>query len=250
MSFLNGFRNVARVCQRLSSTSCVRMQQRTAETLCPVTSFSFVPSRAFSCGTGSLNKFHTQGDQELAEFLEEEINLEKEAQVHAALPRIKGFQMEIEGSEVTLSRDYDGESVQVKFNINSSVEDEAPEEEAAEGKDLKSKPRFSVDLARDGQVLTFLCSFPPSVPNNTEPNEDIFDIEEFFVHGGQGHDSPTQYIASAGIIDGDLYNMFMNMLDERGINSDLASGVIDLSTAHEHKLYIKTLQDIRKFLQS
>ena len=53
-----------------------------------------------------MNKFLTQGDQELAEFLSEEINLEKEALVHNVLPRVKGFQSEITGSEVSLTKDY------------------------------------------------------------------------------------------------------------------------------------------------
>ena len=61
-----------------------------------------------------MNKFLTQGDQELAEFLEEEINLEKEAQVHSVLPRVKGFQTEITGSEVSLTKQYDGELITVK----------------------------------------------------------------------------------------------------------------------------------------
>ena len=61
-----------------------------------------------------MNKYLTQGDQELAEFLTEEINLEKEAQVHNVLPRVKGFQSAITGSEVTLTKDYDGETIAVK----------------------------------------------------------------------------------------------------------------------------------------
>ena len=64
-----------------------------------------------------MNKFLTQGDQELAEFLSEEINLEKEALVHNVLPRVKGFQSEITGSEVTLTKDYDGEKIVVKVGI-------------------------------------------------------------------------------------------------------------------------------------
>ena len=64
-----------------------------------------------------MNKFLTQGDQELAEFLEEEINLEKEAQVHSVLPRVKGFQTEITGSEVSLTKQYDGELITVKVRL-------------------------------------------------------------------------------------------------------------------------------------
>jgi len=202
-----------------------------------------------------MNKFLTQGDQELAEFLEQEINLEKEAQVHTVLPRVKGFQTEMTGSEVSLTRQYDGELITVKFNINNTVEDETPpevEEQNPQEKDLKSKPKFQVDLNRKGQMLTFLCCFVQEEPDSPEQaeQEDAFEIEEFYIHDGSGDDSPTQYVASAGIIDGDLYNLFMNMLDDRGISKDFATELIDLSTAHEHKLYIKTLEDIKKFLHS
>jgi len=217
--------------------------------------FTAITQRSFFSGSRCMNKYLTQGDQELAEFLEEEINLEKEAQVHTAMPRVKGFQTEITGSEVALTRQYDGELITVKFNINNTVEDETPpemEEENPQDKDLKSKPKFQVDLSRKGQTLTFLCCFVEGeepTPEQAE-QEDAFEIEEFYIHDGSGDESPTQYVASAGIIDGDLYNLFMNMLDDRGISKDFANELIDLSTAHEHKLYIKTLEDIKKFLHS
>jgi len=189
----------------------------------------------------------------LAGFLTEEINMEKEALVHNVLPRVNGFQTEITGSEVALTRQYDGELITVKFN-NNTVEDETPEEmeeEAPQDKDLKSKPKFQVDLSRKGQTLTFLCSFAEVAPTPEQAEqEDAFEIEEFYIHDGSGDESPTQYVASAGIIDGDLYNLFMNMLDDRGISKDFADQLVELSTAHEHKLYIKTLEDIKKFLHS
>ena len=56
-----------------------------------------------------MNKFLTQGDQKLAEFLSREINLEKEDynyNYNNVLPRVKGFQSEITGSEVSLTKDY------------------------------------------------------------------------------------------------------------------------------------------------
>jgi len=216
-----------------------------------------ITQRSFFSGSRSMNKFLTQGDQELAEFLDEEINLEKEAQVHTVMPRVKGFQTEITGSEVSLTKQYDGELITVKFNINNTVEDETAETEEEnppdQDKDLKSKPKFQVDLNRKGQTLTFLCTFITPIeapPPEQEEQEDAFEIEEFYIHDGTGDESPTQYVANAGIIDGDLYNLFMNMLDDRGINKDFANELVELSTAHEHKLYIKTLEDIKKFLHS
>jgi len=262
MSFLNGFRNLTRVSK--NANSALKLQKLSTlkyvyagNSLCPNVSNDFISAsqRSFFSGSPMMNKFLTQGDQELAEFLEEEINLEREAQVHTVLPRVKGFETEITGSEVKLTRDWDGELITIKFNINNTVEDEAVETEGenVQDKDLKSKPKFQVDLNRKGQVLSFLCCFaeenagPPEEQNETE---DAFEIEEFYIHDGSGDESPTQYVASAGIIDGDLYNLFMNMLDDRGISRDFANQLVDLSTGHEHKLYIKTLEDIKKFLHS
>lgn len=256
MSLLNGCRNLVRLGK--SASSAVRFSNAPPRSLLlsRVSNLGIQNAqRSFFSGSRSMNKYLTQGDQELAEFLTEEINLEKEAQVHNVLPRVKGFQSAITGSEVTLTKDYDGEMIAVKFNINNTVEDEAPpemEEDAApQDKDLKSKPKFQVDLTRRGQTLTFLCSFVEGDPAPEQAEqEDAFEIEEFYIHDGSGDDSPTQYVASADIIDGDLYNLFMNMLDDRGISSDFAKELVELSTAHEHKLYIKTLEDIKKFLHA
>jgi len=263
MALMNMCRSLTRVgknansalkLQNMATTKCLLPGQVLKPT-------SFVPDinsvtqRSFFSGSRSMNKFLTQGDQELAEFLEEEINLEKEAQVHSVLPRVKGFQTEITGSEVSLTKQYDGELITVKFNINNTVEDETAEEQEAEppqDKDLKSKPKFQVDLNRKGQTLTFLCCFIEGEAAAAEQaeQEDAFEIEEFYIHDGSGDESPTQYVASAGIIDGDLYNLFMNMLDDRGISRDFANEIVDVATAHEHKQYIKTLEDIKKFLHS
>jgi len=266
MSLLNGCRNLGRVGKSFSSSSALNFSSNVVPKnllLNRVSSKVGIQNgglgftqRHFFSGSRSMNKYLTQGDQELAEFLSEEINLEKEAQVHNVLPRVKGFQTDITGSEVTLSKDYDGEKIVIKFNINDTVEDqrdpEMEEAEAPQDKDLKSKPKFQVDLTRRGQTLTFLCSFvEDAMPEAEQPEqEDAFEIEEFYIHDGSGDDSPTQYVASADIIDGDLYNLFMNMLDDRGISSDFAKEVVELSTAHEHKLYIKTLEDIKQFLQA
>jgi len=262
MSLLNGCRNLARVGKSLSSSlplstvapKNVLVARVSSKVGIQNSSIGFT-QRSFVSGSRSMNKFLTQGDQELAEFLSEEINLEKEALVHNVLPRVKGFQSEITGSEVTLTKDYDGEKIVVKFNINNTVEDETPEmeeEETPQDKDLKSRPKFQIDLTRRGQTLTFLCCFTEEIqPETDQPEqEDLIEIEEFYIHDGSGDESPTQYVASADIIDGDLYNLFMNMLDDRGISSDFAKEIVELSTAHEHKLYIKTLEDIKQFLHT
>jgi len=267
MSLLTGFRNLCRVGKNANAVFQLKSTTTTTRNLLPhgkglnLSNLSGFTQRSFFSGSRSMNKAVTQSDQELVEFLREEIKLEKEQQLHPVLPRVKGFSTELTGCEVTLSRDYNGEAIVVKFNINDTVEPDVDEENAPESEEepksnLTSKPRFQVDIGRGGQTLTFLCRFTEESPESTEQAEgeaqdaDAFEIEEFYIHDGSGDDSPTQYSADADIIDNDLYNLFMNMLDERGISSAFAMELADLSTAHEHKLYIKTLEDIKKFLSS
>ena len=75
-----------------------------------------------SLSSRSMNKAVTQSDQELVEFLREEIKLEKEQQLHPVLPRVKGFSTELNGCEVTLSRDYNGEAIIVKVRVLTMCE--------------------------------------------------------------------------------------------------------------------------------
>ena len=51
------------------------------------------------------------GDQELTEFLREEIKVEKSLdKSEGKLPRIKGFDVELDGSDVTLKKISDNET--------------------------------------------------------------------------------------------------------------------------------------------
>jgi len=246
MSLFAGFRSVARLSKncngvvRFSSSSSHRMPLVASRR----ESVSSVYRRCFH-SSSSLNKFLTQGDQELAEFLSQEIRTEKDNQRSAVLPRVKGFTSKIDGSEVTLTKELDGEKIVVKFNVNITIENDF-EEEGQEGGDLHSTPEFMVDLSRKGQTLTFNCQ--TAVPKDEE--EDAFKILQIYSHDGTKHECESQYVASASEMDDNLYNLLMNLLDDRGINSEFAHEVMDLSTAHENKLYIQTLEDINKFLHS
>jgi len=55
------------------------------------------------------------------------------------------------------------------------------------------------------------------------------------------------YAVAGDILDGYLYDLFMSMLEERGVDNAFAEKMADWCTAHEHSLYIKLLQDIEKF---
>lgn len=44
-----------------------------------------------------------------------------------------------------------------------------------------------------------------------------------------------------------LYDLLMNLLDEKGVSNDFVEKLSDFATAYENHLYINMLQNIQKF---
>eukprot|EP00111_Clytia_hemisphaerica_P024441 TCONS_00072077-protein len=66
----------------------------------------------------SCRCFHTEGDGDLANFLKEEIAYEEENVTDG--PELHNFTVDIQGPKVNLSRNFNGERVDVVFNINEN----------------------------------------------------------------------------------------------------------------------------------
>ena len=82
---------------------------------------SLVP-RLASCRTMA-----TKGDQELSKFLVEEIQTEKKNQ--RGLPRLDGWSVATDGSEVTLTKEVaGGEKVMITLNVNHTVDSAQPDD--------------------------------------------------------------------------------------------------------------------------
>ena len=96
---------------------------------------------------------------------------------------------------------------------------------------MKSKPSFDVDIVKDDQTLSFSCSFcyedPESNPEQAgqEEYDDIFAIDEVTLYKGEWQEKC--YAVAGDILDGHLYDLFMNMLDERGVTQEFADKVGD-----------------------
>ena len=58
-----------------------------------------------------------------------------------------------------------------------------------------------------------------------------------------------RYAVAGDILDGYLYDLFMNMLEERGVNKDFAEKLSDYCSGYEHSLYISLLEDLQKFVK-
>lgn len=210
------------------------------------------------CGNSFL---HGKGDQELVKFLEEEIETETKSQKHPKLPKIEGFDVVTDGAKVILTKMFNDEKITVKLNVNHTVDAEskiaeAPQPGAPEGEkeitEMKSLPNFTIQIEKNAQTIAFSCSFvqdySPEESDDPDAFNDMFNIDEVLFHEGEWKENT--YSVSGEIIDGYLYDLLMNTLEERGIAAEFAEKLSNFSTSYEHKLYIGLLGNLKKFLDS
>jgi len=209
-------------------------------------------SQNFAPLAASMNSrtFATQGDADIAKFLSQEISTEKSNQ--KPLPRLEGWTASMEGSEVRLTKSgAGGEKLIVSLNVNHTVDSAEPDDGQGEAPEMLSRPNFEVDIIKsNGKTLSFTCSYlhPDEISQEAEGPEDIFAIDEVTMFDGEKI-SDKNYAVAGDILDGYLYDLFMTMLDERGVTNDFVEGLSDWCTAHEHSQYINLLQEIEKFVK-
>ena len=63
---------------------------------------------------------------------------------------------------------------------------------------------------------------------------------------GDNH-SDACYAVAGDILDGYLYDLFMNMLAERGVDADFADELSEWCSSHEHGQYINMLSELEKW---
>ena len=132
---------------------------------------------------------------------------------------------------------------------------------------MLSKPTFEVDLIKPGgKTLSFTCSYvqeeehPEGQEAEDEGEEsnaiflrtqtnsfsDVFAIDEVTMFEGDNH-SDACYAVAGDILDGYLYDLFMNMLAERGVDADFADELSEWCSSHEHGQYINMLSELEKW---
>lgn len=137
----------------------------------------------------------------------------------------------------------------VSFNVNHTVDsEEEPEisqaQEQPEFGEMKSKPQFEIDVKKDNKTLSFTCSFLQSEVQEGEYN-DVFGIEGVTIYEGEW--SEKVYAVAGDVLDGYLYDLLMNFLEEKGISNEFAEKLSEFSTAYEHQSYISLLESLSKF---
>lgn len=214
---------------------------------------SLLDQSSFYCSCGcSGHRIHTKGERELVEFLTEEIVAEKKAQKVKTIPtQIDGFNVKLNGADVELSRETKTEKIVISFNVNHTVDtDEDPDiDPNAEKSDLgemKSKPTFEVDIVKGKKTLSFTCSFlQGGSTTDQEGYNDVFGIDEITLFEGEWNDKC--YAVAGDVLDGYLYDLLMNILEEKGISNEFAEKLSDFATAYEHSSYIRMLEEVSKF---
>lgn len=137
----------------------------------------------------------------------------------------------------------------MSFNVNHTVDSEeepdiTPEAEKPEFGEMKSKPQFEIDVKRDNKTLSFTCSFLQGEAQEGEYN-DIFGIDELTIY--EGEHSDKVYAVAGDVLDGYLYDLLMNYLEEKGVSNEFAEKLSEFSTAYEHQSYISLLESLSKF---
>jgi len=199
----------------------------------------------------------TKGDEELLGFLSEEISTEKKLQRTTTLPsNISGFSVTLDKAEVTLTKTHGTEEITISANVNHSVDADFAEDPnnvkqaSKDGADeMRSRPNFDVEIKRGSEVMSFTCSFIQATPEGDSQEEfnDLFAIDEVCMYDKEWEDK--EYSVAGDILDGYLYDLFMNMLEERGVTNEVVDKFSDLCTDYEHSLYVDLLVKLQQFLE-
>lgn len=103
---------------------------------------------------------------------------------------------------------------------------------------------FEVDIVRNKSTLSFTCSFLQGEAQEGEYN-DVFGIDEITIFEGEHNEK--NYAVAGDVLDGYLYDLLMNFLEEKGISNSFAEKLSEFSTAYEHQNYIKFLDQLSNF---
>ncbi|CAL1528742.1 unnamed protein product [Lymnaea stagnalis] len=217
--------------------------------------------KCMACMKTSVATYSTEVDKEISKFLDKEISYEK-SRATSSLPAIPGFEIQTDGGDVTLTKLSGKEKIVVRLSVNGSVDSimsDSPTEKEDEPPQMICRPPFEVEISKgDGTVFALQCSFPAQEHDfedasqyakgqQAEQIDDQFEIQEVAIHGGEWKD--TTFSVSAATMDAELFDLLMDMLDERGINDEFIVQLVDFCTAYENKQYIGFLQNLKAFAE-
>jgi len=201
---------------------------------------------------------HTEGDREMVDFLQQEIDNEKQP----SSLRFPGFDVETNNAHVVLTKEESGEKIAVRWNVNASV-DELPTANEEEEGEMASCPNFTVYISKDGGAtsLALHCGFPNADLDDEYRSESgdqqrpHVEFVEVSIIKGMGEnadmsadlsDSKT-YTLDARVLDPNLYQMFLHMMAERNLGEKFMEDLQDFSTEYEQQLYVSFLKKLQSW---
>jgi len=192
-------------------------------------------------------------DRDVVQYLNDEISYE-EGNVKN-IPKIRNFEMTMDGTLVTLRRNMRGEKVEVTFNVNDNENSdegaEGEEDHSDEEPEIVSYPEFTVTITKSsGKTLLFNCSCSDedADEDHEDGEDDLLVIDSVQVLESEDADTKKVYEANTDNVDEELCSMLMNTLLERGVNGTFVNELIDLSTAVEHRHYLTFIKSLRNFM--
>jgi len=198
-----------------------------------------------------MSNLHTKGDQELFSFLTDEIATERKTMKDGPVGNtLEGFAVKAEQSELILTKKFHDEEIEITLNVNHTVDaDDGGEERAGEDQsEMRSRPNFEIDIKKGNQTLSFSCSYIRDTPVEASQDDytDNFIIDEIALYEGEWKEQV--YAVAGDILDGYLYDLFMNLLEERGISNEFTDKLSDFCTDYEHQLYVSLLTRLQTFV--
>lgn len=208
-------------------------------------------------------------EQELSQFLAQDIKEERKlSKAPANGPGVPGFDVQASGSELILRRSHGNEQITIKLNVNGTVdgnpaefvddETNAKAQEEPLAGEMRSLPDFLVEIRKKNATtaLVFSCGFlDERVDEAEQPDKaDLFEIHNFFVLENNVSIESQEvnervYLGDGQLIDGQLYDLLMDYLDERGVGVEFGEHLIEYATYYEHGQYVKLLESIHKFIE-
>lgn len=164
-----------------------------------------------------------------------------------------GWKLKLNGAEGVLSKNQEGDQIEVSFTLNGSVPPLAEEEGEAmeEEGDIASFPDFTVKVSKSGTAkkVEFECYFPEDVQaQEADDSMGMFSVRSAVIYEGEITDET--YIIDTENLDPDVYSYFLSYLADRSVDDQFAREFVELTTAAEHGEYVRSLQKLKSFIST
>lgn len=200
----------------------------------------------------------------LVEILDKEIQEESaELGTQLSSEQFPGFSVETDNAEVKLSKKFGSDTVTVRFNVSSSLNEwpsafddnagnpgkqEEPEQLASE---LISMPDFQVQITKGKTTLEVSCYYEGvdedlEQHDSQDPHDPLFLIDEVVLY--ENEPKETEFSVSAEYFHEELQNSLLNYLADYGIDEAFGKNLVSFATNYEKKQYISLMKRLRKFV--